>query len=64
MPATPVVRRCFEGPVNLLHCVNRRCVDQPGCRLRRLLERAGAQNAVTLADPGLAGGAGAVVLAV
>lgn len=47
----------FEGPVVLLECVTTQgvCVIQPGCRLRRLLDHAGAQlvdtlNEVTLAD--------------
>jgi Rrf2 family nitric oxide-sensitive transcriptional repressor len=47
----------FEGPVSLLECVSSEgvCVIQPGCRLRTVLERAGAQlmrelNQVTLAD--------------
>src|SRR4051794_34452519 len=47
----------FEGPVTLLDCVTAEgvCIIQPGCRLRRLLGRAGAQlvdtlNGVTLAD--------------
>ena len=47
----------FEGPVALLECVNVEgvCVIQPGCRLRRLLDRVGAQlmrelKQVTLAD--------------
>lgn len=47
----------FEGPIVLLECVTTQsvCVIQPGCRLRRLLDRAGMQladtlNAVTLAD--------------
>lgn len=47
----------FEGPVSLLECVSREgvCVIQPGCRLRRVLEEAGAElmerlRAVTLAD--------------
>lgn len=47
----------FEGPVALLECVTTEnvCVVQPGCRLRRLLDEAGAQlvatlNGVTLAD--------------
>jgi Rrf2 family transcriptional regulator, nitric oxide-sensitive transcriptional repressor len=47
----------FEGPVALLDCVTREgvCVIQPGCRLRTVLDRAGARliaelRAVTLAD--------------
>lgn len=47
----------FEGPVALLDCVTTEgvCVIQPGCRLRRLLDQAGAQlvatlNSVTLAE--------------
>jgi DNA-binding IscR family transcriptional regulator len=47
----------FEGRVSLLDCVTTSgvCVIQPGCRLRRLLDRVGAQlvetlNGVTLAD--------------
>lgn len=47
----------FEGPVALLDCVTREgaCVIQPGCRLRHVLDQAGAQlmdtlNGVTLAD--------------
>lgn len=47
----------FEGPVSLLECVSREgvCVIQPGCRLRRVLDDAGARlmaelKAVTLAD--------------
>lgn len=47
----------FEGPVALLDCVSSEgvCVVQPGCRLRHLLDRAGAQlvatlNSMTLAD--------------
>jgi Rrf2 family transcriptional regulator, nitric oxide-sensitive transcriptional repressor len=47
----------FEGPVTLLDCVTTEgvCVIQPGCRLRRVLEQAGAQlmetlNGATLAD--------------
>jgi Rrf2 family nitric oxide-sensitive transcriptional repressor len=47
----------FEGPVSLLDCVASQgvCVIQPGCRLRGVLARAGAQlvetlNAVTLAE--------------
>jgi Rrf2 family nitric oxide-sensitive transcriptional repressor len=47
----------FEGPVSLLECVSSEgvCVIQPGCRLRTVLERAGAQlvqelRQVTLAD--------------
>jgi Rrf2 family nitric oxide-sensitive transcriptional repressor len=47
----------FEGRVSLLDCVSTAgvCVIQPGCRLRRLLDRAGAQlvetlNGVTLAE--------------
>ena len=47
----------FEGPVSLLECVSTEgvCVIQPGCRLKAVLARAGAQlmqelNQVTLAD--------------
>lgn len=47
----------FEGPVALLDCVTREgaCVIQPGCRLRVILDRAGAQlmetlHGVTLAE--------------
>lgn len=47
----------FEGPVSLLECVSREgvCRIQPGCRLRALLEGAGARlmaelKSVTLAD--------------
>jgi Rrf2 family nitric oxide-sensitive transcriptional repressor len=47
----------FEGPVSLLDCVTTQgvCVIQPGCRLRGVLDRAGAQlvetlNGVTLAE--------------
>jgi Rrf2 family nitric oxide-sensitive transcriptional repressor len=47
----------FEGPVALLDCVRTEgvCVIQPGCRLRHLLDEAGAQlvatlNGVTLAE--------------
>jgi Rrf2 family nitric oxide-sensitive transcriptional repressor len=47
----------FEGPVALLECVNTEhvCVIQPHCRLRSVLQRAGAQlvremKQVTLAD--------------
>jgi len=47
----------FEGPVALLDCVTAQgvCVIQPGCRLRNVLDRAGAQlvetlNGVTLAE--------------
>ena len=47
----------FEGRVSLLDCVTTAgvCVIQPGCRLRRLLDQAGAQlvetlNGVTLAE--------------
>jgi Rrf2 family nitric oxide-sensitive transcriptional repressor len=47
----------FEGPVALLECVSRPgvCVIQPGCRLRRVLDRAGTRlmqelNAVRLSE--------------
>ena len=47
----------FEGPVSLLECVSTEgvCVIQPGCRLKAVLARVGAQlvqelNQVTLAD--------------
>ena len=47
----------FEGPVSLLECVSTPgvCVIQPQCRLRRVLDRAGARlirelKEVTLAD--------------
>lgn len=47
----------FEGPVALLECVSSPgvCVIQPQCRLRRVLDRAGARlirelKEVTLAD--------------
>lgn len=47
----------FEGPVSLLECVSTPgvCVIQPNCRLRRVLDRAGARlirdlKEVTLAD--------------
>jgi Rrf2 family transcriptional regulator, nitric oxide-sensitive transcriptional repressor len=47
----------FEGPVSLLECVRTEnvCRIQPGCRLRRVLHRAGERlirelRAVTLAD--------------
>jgi Rrf2 family transcriptional regulator, nitric oxide-sensitive transcriptional repressor len=47
----------FEGPIALLECVTADdvCVIQPGCRLRHILQRAGAQligelRQVTLAE--------------
>ena len=47
----------FEGPVSRLECVATEgvCVIQPGCRLRRVLDEAGARlvetlKAVTLAE--------------
>jgi Rrf2 family nitric oxide-sensitive transcriptional repressor len=47
----------FEGPIALLECVSREgvCRIQPGCRLRRVLDNAGARlmgelYEVTLAD--------------
>jgi Rrf2 family nitric oxide-sensitive transcriptional repressor len=60
-PATEItvgrIVELFEGPVALLDCVSTEgvCVIQPGCRLRHLLDRAGAQlvetlNGVTLAE--------------
>jgi Rrf2 family nitric oxide-sensitive transcriptional repressor len=60
-PATEItvgkIVELFEGPVALLECVTTEkvCVVQPGCRLRHLLNRAGAQlvetlNSVTLAE--------------
>ncbi|HEU4751499.1 MAG TPA: Rrf2 family transcriptional regulator [Armatimonadota bacterium] len=61
----------FEGPVALLDCVTRQevCVIQPGCRLRRLLEDAGARlirelKAVSLAELVPPAGAGLVQLTV
>jgi Rrf2 family transcriptional regulator, nitric oxide-sensitive transcriptional repressor len=54
----------FEGPVALLECVSAEgvCVIQPHCRLRHVLDRAGAQlieslREVTLADLVAPGGA-------
>lgn len=46
----------FEGPISLLDCIGTEgvCVIQPGCRLRRLLDRAGAQLAETLRSVTLA----------
>lgn len=61
----------FEGPVSLLECVSREgvCVIQPGCRLRRVLEDAGARlmaelRAVTLADLATPDGADLIQLSV